>query len=159
MYLENPKRLFNDLYNLPTMCCYMVACAEDGEDENLQNLLSIVGCNHGKAYYGSDSGRWDLEQYDTEKDRQQVLKDANALKAIYKQIQKELKAKYVAQCENCKHAWFYQRYSKCISSALDSDTDTYSTYKCFCKGKLKVYTMEEWCLSEGIDLKEITRYM
>lgn len=159
MYLENPKRLFKDLYNLPTMYCYMVACAEDGEDENLQNLLSIISCNHGKAYYGSDSDRWDLEQYDTEKDRQQVLKDANALKAIYKQIQKELKAKYVAQCESCKHAWFYQRYSKCISSALDSDTNTYSTYKCFCKGKLKVYTMEEWCLSEGIDLKEIIRYM
>ena len=34
MYLENPKRLFKDLYNLPTMYCYMVACAEDGEDEN-----------------------------------------------------------------------------------------------------------------------------
>ena len=160
MYLENPKKLFKDLYNLPTMYCYMVACAEDGEDENLQNLLSIVGCNVNEVHYGGEgSCRWDLEQYDTEKDRQQVLKDANTLKAIYKQIQKELKAKYVAQCENCKHAWFYQKYSKCISSALDSDTNTYSTYKCFCKGKLKVYTMEEWCLSEGIDLKEITRYM
>ena len=160
MYLENPKKLFKDLYNLPTMYCYMVACAEDGEDENLQNLLSIVGCNVNEVHYGGEgSCRWDLEQYDTEKDRQQVLKDANALKAIYKQIQKELKAKYVAQCESCKYAWFYQRYSKCISSALDSDTNTYSTYKCFCKGKLKVYTMEEWCLSEGINLKEITRYM
>ena len=160
MYLENPKKLFKDLYNLPTMHCYMVACAEDGEDENLRNLLSIVGCNVNEVHYGGEgSCRWDLEQYDTEKEKQQVLKDANALKAIYKQIQKELKAKYVAQCENCKHAWFYQRYSKCISSALDSDTDTYSTYKCFCKGKLKVYTMEEWCLSEGINLKEITRYM
>ena len=35
MYLENPKKLFNDLYNIPTMRNYMVACAEDGMDEDL----------------------------------------------------------------------------------------------------------------------------
>ena len=142
------------------MYSYMVACAEDGENENLRNLLSIVGCNRGELHEGGEgSERWNLEYCETQEEVNQKYKDSRMIDAIYKQIQKELKAKYVAQCENCKHAWFYQRYSKCISSALDSDTNTYSTYKCFCKGKLKVYTMEEWCTSEGIDLKEITRYM
>lgn len=160
MYLENPKKLFKDLYNIPTMTDYMVACAEDGEDENLQNLLSIVGCNRGELHDGGEgSERWNLEYCETQEEINQKYKDSRMIDAIYKQIQKELKAKYVAQCESCKYAWFYQRYSKCISSALNNDTNTYSTYKCFCKGKLKVYTMEEWCLSEGIDLKEITRYM
>ena len=160
MYLENPKKLFKDLKNIPTMYSYMVACAEDGENENLRNLLSIVGCNRGELHEGGEgSERWNLEYCETQEEVNQKYKDSRMIDAIYKQIQKELKAKYVAQCENCKHAWFYQRYSKCISSALDSDTNTYSTYKCFCKGKLKVYTMEEWCTSEGIDLKEITRYM
>lgn len=160
MYLENPKKLFKDLKNIPTMYSYMVACAEDGEDENLRNLLSIVSCNRGELHEGGEgSERWNLEYCETQEEVNQKYKDSRMIDAIYKQIQKELKAKYVAQCENCKHAWFYQRYSKCISSALDSDTNTYSTYKCFCKGKLKVYTMEEWCTSEGIDLKEITRYM
>ena len=160
MYLNNSKKLFKDLYDLPTMYCYMVACAEDGDDENLQSLLSIVSCNRGELHYGGEgSCRWDLEQYDTEKERQQVIKDSRMIDAIYRQIQKELKAKYVVQCQKCGYVWFYSKRSKCITSALESDTDTYSSFKCFCKGKLKVYTMEEWCLSEGIDLKEITRYM
>ena len=142
------------------MRCYMVACAEDNMDEDLQNLLSIVGCNRGELHYGGEgSCRWDLEQYDTEKERQQVIKDSRMIDAIYRQIQKELKAKYVVQCMNCGYVWFYSKRSKCITSALENDTNTYSSFKCFCNGTLSVYTMEEWCLSEGIDLKEITRYM
>ena len=59
MYLENPKKLFNDLYKLPTMRNYMVACEEDGMDEDLQNLFSIVGCNRGEVHDGGEgSERW-----------------------------------------------------------------------------------------------------
>jgi hypothetical protein len=158
MYLENPKKLFNDLYDLPTMYNYMVACAEDGQDEDLQNLFSIVGCNRGELHYGEEgSCRWDLQQYDTEEDRQQVIKDSRTLDAIYKQIQKEINAKYVIQCEACHHAWFTNRRSKCVKSLTEEGMN--SGWKCFCKGNLQVYTMEEWCLDEGINIKEITRYM
>ena len=158
MYLENPKKLYKDLYNLPTMYCYMVAVAEDGNDENLQSLFSIVSCNRGEVHYGGEgSCRWDLEQYATDKDREQVIKDSRMIDAIYKQIQKELNAKYVIQCEKCHHAWFTARNTKCVKSLREEGRN--SGWKCFCKGNLQVYTMEEWCLGEGIDLKEVTRYM
>lgn len=161
MYLENPKRLFKDLYNLPTMYCYMVACAEDGEDENLQNLLSIVGCNHGELHKGGEgSCRWDLEQYDTEKDRQQVIKDSRTIDWIYKVIQKELKAKYVMECGNCGECYFYLKKPK--YSVIDQESDGGSHYicgKCKKENTLSVYTMESWLADKGIDLKEVTRYM
>ena len=159
MYLENPKRLFKDLYNLPTMYCYMVACAEDGEDENLQNLLSIVSCNHGKAYYGSDSDRWDLEQCDTEKDRQQVIKDSRTIDWIYKVIQKELKAKYVIECSNCGTCYFYQRKPKYTGSDTSDGGEHYICGHCRKENTLNVYTMDSWLTDKKMNLKEITRYM
>ena len=68
MYLDNPKKLFKDLYNLPTMYCYMVACAEDGDSEKLQSLFSIVSCNRGELHEGGEgSERWNLENCETEK--------------------------------------------------------------------------------------------
>ena len=158
MYLENPKKLFNDLYKLPTMYCYMVGCAEDGMDEDLTNLFSIVGCNRGELHYGGEgSCRWDLEQYDTEEQREQVVKDSRMIDAIYKQIQKEINAKYVIQCEKCHHAWFTNRNTKCVKALREKGRN--ADWKCFCKGNLQVYTMEEWCLAEHIDLKEVARYM
>lgn len=158
MYLNNPKKLFNDLYNLPTMYGYMVACAEDGEDESLQSLLSIVSCNRGEVHYGGEGSiGWNLEYCETAKEREQILKDSKMIDAIYKQIQKELNAKYVIQCESCHYAWFTSRNTKCVKSLRENGRN--SSWKCFCKGNLQVYTMKEWCLSKEIDLKEITRFM
>lgn len=159
MYLENPKRLFKDLYNIHTMQGYMVACEEDGEDENLSNLVSIVGCNRGEVHYGGEgSCRWDLEQYDNEEQRQQVIKDSRMIDAIYKQILKEINAKYVIQCGKCGYAWFTNRNTKCVKALREDNGEKKSDWKCFCKGQLHLYTMEEWCLAEGIDLKEVMRY-
>lgn len=158
MYLENPKKLFKDLYNLPTMRNYMVACEEDGNDEDLQNLLSIVGCNRGEVHYGGEgSERWNLEYCETEQERQQILKDSRVIDAIYKQIQKELNAKYVIQCESCHHAWFTNRRSKCIKSLVEEGRN--SGWKCFCKGNLQAYNMEQWLKQNNLNTKELTRYM
>ena len=160
MYLENPKKLFKDLYNLPTMYCYMVACAEDGEDENLQNLLSIVGCNHGELHEGGEgSCRWDLEQYDTEKDRQQVIKDSRTIDWIYKVIQKELKAKYVMECGNCGECYFYQKKPKYAGSDTSDGGEHYICGECKKENTLNIYTMESWLNDKNIDLNEVTRYM
>ena len=158
MYLENPKKLFNDLYNIPTMRNYMVACEEDGMDEDLQNLFRIVSCNRGEVHDGGEgSERWNLEYCETQEEVNQIYKDSRMIDAIYKQIQKEINAKYVIQCESCHHAWFTARNTKCVKSLREEGRN--SGWKCFCKGNLQVYTMEEWCLGEGIDLKEITRFM
>ena len=160
MYLENPKKLFKDLYNLPTMYCYMEACAEDGMDEDLRNLFSIVGCNRGELHYGGEGpGRWDLEQYDTEEDRQCVIKDSRTIDRIYKQIQKELKAKYVMECGNCGQCYFYQRKPKYTGNDTSDGGEHYICGKCKKENTLNIYTMDSWLTSKNIDLKEITRYM
>ena len=144
MYLDNSKKLFKDLKALPTMSCYMVACEEDGDSENLRNLFSIVGCNRGKAYYGSDSDRWNLEQYDTEKDRQQVIKDSRTIDRIYKIIQKELKAKYVMECGNCGKCYFYQKKPKYAGSDTSDGGEHYICGDCRKENTLNIYTMESW---------------
>lgn len=161
MYLDNPKKLFKDLKNIDTMRCYMVACEEDGESENLSNLFSIVGCNRGELHEGGEgSERWNLENYETEKDRQQVIKDSRTIDWIYKVIQKELKAKYVMECSNCGTCYFYLKKPK--YSVIDQESDGGSHYicgKCKKENTLNVYTMESWLAYKGIDLKEVTRYM
>ena len=160
MYLNNPKKLFDDLYHIPTMCDYMETVLDDGMEDDLANLISIVSCNRNEVHYGGEgSCRWDLEQYDTEEERQQVIKDSRMMNAIYKEIKKELNSKYVVQCMNCGYVWFYSKRSKCITSALESDTNTYSKYKCFCKGTLNVYTFEEWVISENLDIDKLKRWL
>jgi hypothetical protein len=142
------------------MYCYMVACAEDGEDENLQNLLSIVGCNRGELHEGGEgSCRWDLEQYDTEKDRQQVIKDSRTIDWIYKVIQKELKAKYVMECSNCGTCYCYQRKPKYTGSDTSDGGEHYICGHCRKENTLNVYTMDSWLTDKKMNLKEITRYM
>lgn len=161
MYLDNPKKLFEDLKNLRTMYCYMVACDEDGASNSLRNLFSIVGCNRGELHYGGEgSCRWDLEQYDTEEERQRVIKDSRTIDWIYKQIQKEIKAKYVMECGNCGKCYFYLRKPK--YAQLDQEGDGGSRYICgSCRKEntLNVYTMESWLVNKNLDLKEVTRYM
>ena len=158
MYLDNAGKLYMDLYRLPTMYCYMVACAEDGDDDKLQSLLSIVSCNRGELHYGGEgSCRWDLEQCDTEEERQQKMTDARKIDTIYRQIQRELKAKYVIECQECCYVWFMERKSKTVKELMEKGNK--AGVKCFCNGMLKAYTMEEWLKMRKIDLKEITRYM
>ena len=161
MYLDNPKKLFKDLKNIDTMRCYMVACEEDGESENLRNLFSIVSCNRGELHEGGEgSERWNLENCETEKEKQQVIKDSRTIAWIYKVIQKELKAKYVMECGNCGKCYFYQKKPK--YAVIDQDSDGGSHYICGnCKKEntLNIYTMESWLNDKNTDLKEVTRYM
>ena len=155
MYLENPKKLFQHLYNLPTMYDYMVSCEEDGMDDDITNLISIAFCNRDQVHSGGGgSERWNLEDCETE-EQQQVIKDGKILDAICVQIKKELKAKYVIQCETCHYAWFVQSNTKCVKSVREHGRQ--SSFKCFCKGTLMVYTMHEWCCNEHIDLQALTR--
>ena len=156
MYLENPKKLFEDLYDLPTMYDYMVTCKEDGMHNNISNLISIAFCNRNQVQNGGEgSERWNLEYCETEEEKQQIIKDTNILSAICTQIKKELKAKYVIQCETCKYAWFAQTNTKCVKSLREQGTQ--SGFKCFCKSSLQLYTMEEWCNNECIDIQALRK--
>lgn len=160
MYLDNPKKLFDDLKAIPTMYNYMESCEEDGQENDLENLIGIVDCYHDQLNDGDMNGscRWDLSTCETEQERQQMLTDYRTINWIWKQIKKELKAKYVVVCMKCGYAWFYQKRSKCITSACESDTNTYSKYKCYCGGKLNVYTFEEWLIGEN-KYNDVRRYL
>lgn len=156
MYLENPKKLFEDLYDLPTMYDYMVACKEDGMHNNISNLISIAFCNRNQVHDGGEgSERWNLEYCETEQEKQQIIKDSKVLNAICVQIKKELKAKYVIQCESCHYAWFAQTNTKCVKSVREHGRQ--SGFKCFCKSSLMLYNMDEWCEAEHIDIHRLRK--
>ena len=128
MYLDNPKKLFDDLINIPTMYDYMVACAEDNMQDDLENLISIVKYNHGEIHCGGEgSCRWDLEMYDEEKDRQQVIKDDRTMCYIWKEIQKEQNAKYTLTCKKCGYVWYYSKKPKYEKG-----------YTCCCGGDIEI---------------------
>jgi hypothetical protein len=100
-------------------------------------------------YGGEGSSRWDLEEYDTEKDRQQVIKDDRRMAWIWKTIQKELKSKYVMCC-GCGMTAFYTRKPRY----------NIKEYYCGrCKNDfLSLYTFEEWATGENI-YNDIKRYL
>jgi len=148
MYLDNPKKLFDDLYAIPTMYHFMVACAEDGMSEDLTNLISIVKHHHDELHDGGEgSCAWDLDQCETEKEREQLYKDHSRINRIWKVIQKELRSKYVICC-GCGMTSF-------LSRRLKYDIKDYYCGKC--KNKiLSLYTFEEWLVGENIynDIKQ-----
>lgn len=149
MYLNNTKKLFDDLYAIPTMYHYMVACAEDGMQDDLENLISIVKYNQGELHEGGEYGslRWDLEMCDGDEEKQQVIKDARKMTMIWLQIQKELRSKYVMVCDNCGATAFYTRRPK-------YDLDNYYCGKCK-NEHLTMYTFDEWCRSKGVNYAKI----
>ena len=85
MYIDNPKKLFEDLINIDTISSYMAATEDDGMQENLTNLIDIVYNEKDQPFDGT-SLRWDIELGD----RQQIRKDKRTLQKIWNVIQKEL---------------------------------------------------------------------
>lgn len=146
MYIDNTKKLFQDLAAIPTMEDYMESVRADGEQDSLSNLLSIVDynrdalCNSDEMFMGEVlSSRWDLAEYD-DKDKKQLIADNRALNNIWKIIKKELKASYVLKCKNCGGIFFYGK--KPLYDIKE--------YKCVCKkiGTLELTTFEKWATPE-----------
>ncbi len=144
MYLNNPKKLFDDLKKMPTMYDYMISCKEDGMQDDLENLISIVECNRDLLNDGDMNGscRWDLSECETKEQREQMTKDHRKINWIWREIQRELKSKYVMECGNCKSAYFYQKKPK-------YDAKEYYCGNCK-KDCLSLYTFEEWLVGENI---------
>lgn len=133
MYLDNPKKLFDDLYAIPTMYTYMVACAEDGMDNDLSNLISIVKHNNNELHYGGEgSERWNLEYCETEEEKQRLIKDSRTLNKIYAQIKVEENAKYTLICRECGYVWYYSKKPKYDNG-----------YKCKCGGDVDINRKEQ----------------
>ena len=141
MYLDNPKKLFNDLCLIPTMSGYMDAVADDGDAENLDDLISVVEYNIELATSG-DSARWEKMETRTDivnflknskelaeriKHNQQLDDDYKRLKQILRQIRKEQDAKYTLTCNKCGHVWYYSKKPKYDNG-----------YTCKCGGNVEI---------------------
>ena len=99
MYLDNAKKLFDDLIKVETMLDYMEAVKDDGMEYDLENLISIVYHHKDELWEsggrGEGSCRWDLSQFDDEPNRavlrRKMRNDSRKLKKIWDILQKEAK--------------------------------------------------------------------
>ena len=84
MYIDNPRKLFDDLKAIPAMSDYMESILEDGDEENLEELIDVIEYNLDIAKSGCNI-RWRKNH------NEQIDKDLKRLKEIHKEINNELK--------------------------------------------------------------------
>ena len=152
MYINNTKKLFEDLKAIPTMESYMIDCVKaDGDQDNLANLVSIVWYYHDALADSSTmfmgevlSSEWNLAEYD-EKGKKQLIKDNRALNNIWKILKKEATSPYVLICSHCCDVFFYGKKPKY----------EVSKYQCLCKkiGTLKMMEFNEWANDEILNIR------
>lgn len=155
MYINNPKKLFEDLIKIPTMYDYMVAVEEDGQQDDLSNLVSIVYNQKDElwdsnGYGGEGNLRWNLADFEGMKDEQklrnEMIADSQSLKRIWRIIQKELNSKYVLVCNNCDVEYLYTKQPR-------YPAERYKCTNCGTVGSLELIPFEQWATPEILNLK------
>lgn len=155
MYINNPRKLFEDLINIHTMYDYMVAVEDDGMKDDLYNMVSII-YHHKDALWDSEelggegNLRWDLADFNGMKDEQklrnEMIADSNTLKRIWRIIQKELRTRYVLICNNCGKEYFYNKKPV-------YDIERYMCGNCKTQGSLEIIPFDEWASPEILRTK------
>lgn len=143
MYINNTKKLFEDLNNIESWHWYMA-----DQPKDLDNLLSILDCYHDALHDGGEgSCTWDLSQFeeDDKENREKLIKDNQTMKNIWNIVKKELKAKYILKCSHCGDVFFYGKKPKY----------EISKYQCLCKkiGTLQIMEFNKWATDEILDIR------
>ena len=133
MYLDNPKKLFEDLVNIGTLESYMVVIEEDGYADDLRELVDVV-----LSVDGSGS-RWQVENRDLF-DCITLFNDARTFDNIRKVLLKEINSNYVMVCSNCKTTYFFDE---------NPENEEKNSHCEICGD---IYTIDEWLKKENIDL-------
>lgn len=141
MYIDNPKKLFEDLINIDTISSYMAATEDDGQQDNLTNLVDIVYNEKDQPFDGT-SLRWDIELGD----KQQIRKDKRTLQRIWNTLQKELHSDYIVRCNNCDYEYLYLKN-------LKYPIENYKCSKCNETGYLELIPFEDWATPEIMNLR------
>lgn len=156
MYIDDTKKLFEDLIKINTMYDYMVAVEEDKQQDDLENLISIVYFNKDELWDSTEGGygsslRWDLGDFEGMKDEQKLrngmIADSRKIKRIWNIIKRELCSKYLLVCSNCGAKYFYMKKPK-------YQANKYMCPKCKKTGSIKLLTFEEWATPEMVYIKE-----
>ena len=145
MYIDNPKKLFEDLINIDTIYSYMAAIEDDGNSNNLSELISVIYNEKDQVFDGTSS-RWDIELGN----KQQILKDNKLVNVIWNIIQRELNSKYILVCENCGKEYFYNKKPK-------YSLDRYKCSECKAENSLQLLPFEQWASPEIMNLR--SRYV
>lgn len=155
MYINNPKKLFEDLINIPTMYDYMVAVEEDGMKDDLSNMIDIVYHHKDQLWDSNESigegfTRWNLADFegmeDEQKLRNEMIADSQALKRIWRILKRELSAKYVLVCNNCGAEYLYTKQPR-------YPAERYKCTNCGTVGALELIPFEQWATPEILTLK------
>ena len=156
MYIDDTKKLFKDLININTMYDYMIAVEEDKQQDDLENLVSIVYFNKDELWDSTEGGygsslRWDLGDFEGMKDekklRDGMIADSRKIKRIWNIIKRELCSKYVLVCGNCKKNYFYMKRPK-------YQANKYTCSNCKKEGLIKLIPFEEWATPEILYIKK-----
>lgn len=135
---------------------YMEAVEEDRQQEDLENLISIVDYNRdalwdNSGYVGGDgSERWNLGNFENMEDEQQkrnqMIADSRKINWIWSVIKRELSSKYVLVCGNCGKNYFNIRRPR-------YPANEYICSECNTEGSLQLLSFEEWASPEIMKIK------
>ena len=154
MYINNHKKLFEDLTSIHTIALYM-GRIDDFAKDSLDDLISIIYYHKDELWDsnecgGEGSSLWDLADFEGMKDekklRKEMIADSNTLKRMWLIIQRELAAKYIVRCENCGEEYFYLKGPK-------YPVEKYRCGRCKEKNCLQLLTFEEWASPEILQLR------
>lgn len=153
MYINNQKKLFDDLTAIHTIALYM-GRIDDFAKDSLEDLISIIYYHKDELWDSNNGGEgsslWDLAGFEGMKDenklRREMIADSNKLKRMWHIIQKELNSKYVLVCNNCGKEYLYSKKPK-------YEADRYRCSQCKADGSLQLLSFEEWASPEILKIK------
>lgn len=154
MYINNPKKLFEDLTSIHTIALYLGRIDTIAEDD-LKEMVNIVYHHKDELWdsnvsSGEGSTLWDLAEFEGMKDekklRREMINDSNKLKRIWNVIKRELGSKYVLVCNNCGKEYFYDKKPK-------YEADRYKCSQCKADGSLQLLLFEDWASPDIMNLR------
>lgn len=154
MYINNYKKLFEDLTAIHTIELYMERI-DDFSQDSLEDLVSIIYYHKDELWDSNETGGegsslWDLAGFEGMKDesklRKEMIEDSNKLERIWSTIQRELNSKYVLVCQNCGKEYFYNKKPR-------YPVDKYRCTNCNTVGSLELIPFEQWATPEILTLK------
>lgn len=154
MYIDNPKKLIEDMFAIHTMSMYLERIDDFAKDD-LDDMISIVYYHKDELWDSNEGGEgsslWDLAGFEGMRDEKQLraemIGDSRKLKRIWRIIQKELGSECLLICRKCGDKYFYTKKPKYTA-------DRYRCPTCKSVGSFEIVPFEEWASPEILYLRK-----